>query len=73
MPHCEGGGQIIFGFPKQGACGSADVHGEHDFKAGEKICLGSPMSLIEADCGNVGPHDEHPINQPPVMTDESDD
>ncbi len=32
-----------------------------------KHCHGSPFEFIEADCGDVGPHDEHDFNRADKM------
>lgn len=45
----------------QAVCGSADLHGEHDFDPRVEICPGAPAGF-EADCGQPGPHGEHPDN-----------
>ncbi len=72
MQHCYGGGfpDPIFGQVVQGQCGSAELHDEHNFAASEKVCCGSAFSFLEADCGEVGPHEEHPLNTKPVMSDD---
>ncbi len=66
MPHCHGAMAGVF----QGKCGSAEDHEEHDFTEDERVCLGSPFSFIEADCGHVGPHEEHLLHTKPTMLDE---
>lgn len=30
-------------------------------------CDGSPFDFIQARCGDVGPHGEHPLNQRPEV------
>jgi hypothetical protein len=65
---CHGSKQTnpLFKFIMQGECGSAELHDQHPFTDDERLCTGSPFDFAEADCGRVGPHSEHPLNQPPT-------
>lgn len=75
MLHCHGGGfpDPLFGLPVEGQCGSTDEHDEHDVTDQERVCMGSPMSFVEAPCGRGGPHGSHPLNEVPVISDEASD